>query len=292
MGFTIGHKGRNVGLDVGLGGAVMGNSNSTYVWTNADAETYYDALVTAQGDDLWINSIYGISINAYKQGLDNLFVSGASDGWFAKMIGMYLFQGSVVGANVINAFLPATNNLTAINSPTYDINGAVLNGTSQYFKTGISQNPDGTLNNLTYAIKTINVTSTGVDSYMGASNGITQRNQLVHQTTITSLSSYTTTEGAGKTSVNATRNTFLLATRRASNDVEIYQDGVSIATDSGSGGTRSTYENYIGTQNNIGVPTNYVDGTIQFASIGLGLTTAQQLSLYNAYTTFATLIGR
>ena len=101
---------------------LLDTGDTNYVFQNAQAEAYYNALVTAQGDELWINSLYSISINAYKQGLDNLFISGATDGWLARLKYWYLFQGSVGLANIINAVNVGTNNATAFYSPTYGIN--------------------------------------------------------------------------------------------------------------------------------------------------------------------------
>lgn len=280
-----------------INGDCVGSASATaedYAFANASARTGYSAVVTANGGAIDY-SIYDTAPRTVKvkEALDNLFVAGNSGGWLTKMKASSLFFGGTANTHAVNIFNAGTYNLTFVNSPTQSKAGMVLNGTSQYARNGFIESTNGTNNNVSLGVKTSGVTSTGIDTYIGASNNTSTRSQIIHQTAGTlQFSSYTTTDGGGRLGVSATRNTFLVGSRMASNDYEIYQDGVSLASATDSGGTRPNIEYFIGALNSAGSPLNYVDGTIYFYYNGLGLTDAEVLSLHNQVTAFNLILGR
>ncbi len=276
--------------------SVASGTAEDYAFSNADARTGYNAVVTGNGGAINY-SIYDTNPRTVKvkEGLDNFFVTAVTDGWKTDLRGCYLFFGGSAGAHAINIFNAGTYNLTFVNTPTQGKDGTTFNGSSQYATTnGYIENTHGTLNNTHVSSLTSNVSSTGIDSYIGASSGTSQRIQIIHQTsgTVLQFSAYTSTNGAGRLETTTARNQFLIGSRTASNSYKIYANGVSIASATDSGGTRPTVQHYIGALNSSGSPTNYVDGTFRFASMGLGLTDAKALSLYNALTTFNAILGR
>jgi hypothetical protein len=280
-----------------INGACVSSASATaedYAFANASARTGYSAVVTANGGAIDY-SIYDTAPRTVKvkEALDNLFVAGNSDGWLTKMKASSLFFGGTANTHAVNIFNAGTYNLTFVNSPTQSKSGMVLNGTSQYARNGFIESANGTLNDVSVGVKTSGVTATGTDAYIGASNSTSIRIQIIHQTSAAfQFNSYTATDGAGRLGASATRNTFLVGSRRASNDYEIYQNGVSLASATDSGGTRPSFEYFIGALNNAGSPLNYVDGTIYFYYNGLGLTDAEVLSLHNQVTAFNLILGR
>ena len=263
-----------------------------YTFINSQAKTYWDALTTANGGVEVSGSVYGVTTNALKKEIDSFFITGDTDGWLAEMIGMYLLIGATSATHAINACNPGTYNITWVNSPSHSSSGVSLNGSSQYGTTAIN-NAVLTQNAVHLSVKTSGVTTTGVDTYIGASNGTTQRTQLVHQTSGTLQGQiHNNTDGAGMIQNTATRNNYLLVSRRSSTDIELYEDGVSIDTGTSSGGSEPTYPLWIGALNNLGAAANYMDGTLESVTVGAGLSTAQASSFYTALSTLNTILGR
>jgi hypothetical protein len=267
----------------------------TYVFRNASALAYWNALTTANGSEL-NGSIYGISTYNLKKAIDEFFITGNTDGWLAEMIAMYLYIGGTSATHAINAKNPGTHNLTFVGAPTHRKEGfGQLNGTTQYAQTGIIPSSHLTVNDVHLSSWNLENNNSVVHTYLGALTSATVRLQLLFSNTLTAglFDAYNSTSGGGRVvDVTNATNRFKLGSRRASNDAEIYSNGVSNATISGSGGSQPAIEIFIGAQNSSGSPANFATLTFQFNSIGGGLTDAQQLSLYNAIADIKTTLGR
>lgn len=296
MGFNKQHIGDNEGMGTGLGGTNLKSLVTGYVWTNAQAETYYNALKTANGGDINSSSLYGIDLNTYKGAIDTFFVAGTTNGWLSKMTGMYLFQGDNASTQSINAKTPSTHDLVAINSPTYSSAGATLDGATQYFTTDINPSTHITTNDVHLSAYVTGATADAIRSYWGTIPDSAERLKMAYTPSPTGTADKTFAHIYSSTnsinSVTDSINGFWLTTKRALGDMETYLNGASESTLGTNGGTNPNDTIYLMAQNVLGSPAQFMDGTVEIATIGNGVTDAQVLDLYNNYQIFATTIGR
>lgn len=298
MGFNKQHIGDNEGMGTGLGGTNLKSLVSGYTWQNAQAETYYNALKTANGGDINSLSLYGIGLNTYKGAIDTFFVTGNTDGWLTNINILYLFQGNISGTQSINAVNPGSFDLTFINSPTYGQNGVTTDGATQYFKTGYIAGIELVNQNNMSVFGKLNSFVGSFYPYLSCVPSTSVRMQLGNSASVGTFSdAYNTTLSQGRLAVAESRLTFNHYTRRSSIDAEMYVNGVSTGTSITGGGTipsAAKQDLWGGVQNDgSGNPSaNFGQGTMEIVGSGIDFSDAEALSLYNAYATFATTIGR
>ena len=276
-------------------GTVFNNDTGDYVWTNTQAETYYNALVTANGGDINSQSLYSITLNAFKSAIDTFFVTGNTNGWLADMIIMKMYIGGTAATHAINAINPGTFNTTFVNSPTHSASGTAYNGTTQYGRWGNNPSTDGTTLTSTSMISLVtNQTAAGGTSKVaiGSFNGATQHSYLFRLLTsdVWRWDAFDATSNA--TSASTVKDKVTIGSRIAANDSKIYIDGSSVASTALSGGNLPTFEDYEMAYNNAGSPAAFMDGTAQFNAKALGISSAKVTSLTTAIKNLQTTLNR
>ncbi len=85
-----------------------------------------------------------------------------------------------------------------------------------------------------------------------------------------------------------------VVSRNASNDLQLYKNGASVATQASPGGTRisGTYTVLVHAYNGVGIASAIQSGASAGYHCGTGLSAANVLLLYNAFQAFNTLYGR
>ncbi len=254
---------------------------------DSDAQAYFTA-VEAAGGSLTL---------AEKNAIDIYIIEakGNDDPWWNDLIAWYPMVGGNAAGFAVNAKNPGTFNLTFVNTIGGDFSGTgwTPNGLNSYGRTNILDT-DLILNNLymSYYSRT-NVAEDACD--IGARDGTgTMQTALFVRFNTLNLSffdSYNT--GAGRVSVVSANNTgYIQGSRRASNDSEIYRNGIGLATIVTSGGTQPAFELYLGARNNAGVAALFSSKETAGVGIGLGLTDAQALADFNAIQTMNTSLSR
>lgn len=273
-------------------------STSSYQFVNSQAEAYFDALVANGFTPYVCENLYSLTHYSYSEALDNFFISGDNDGWLSRINILYLFQGNSAETQSINAINPSTYELTFINSPTYNKNGVTVDGATQYYKTGYIAGAVLANQNQMSMFGKLQSQSTTFFPYLSCIPSTSVRMQLGNSNVAgTFADAYNSTGTQGRLVITETKLTFNHYTRRTSIDAEMYVNGISTGISNTGGGTIPSSINqdlFGGVQNNGsgGPSANFGAGTVEIVGSGIEFSDAQALSLYNAYNTFATLIGR
>lgn len=272
----------------------FGSKSSAFVFTNVQAEAYYDALVIANGGDIDSNSIYSITLNVLKKGIDDFFVDGVSGGWVTKMDAMYLYIGATSATHAINGATPGTFGLTFFGSPIQSALGfGQLNGTNQFAKTGLI--PNITLNPNDYHFSADNTINSpiGEKAFMGVATSSVKRDVLF----FSQASGFTLFQShAIASSVNdatSSPDAFLVGTRISPTDLRMFRDGVQKDINMAAAtGTFETSEVFLGARNVLGTPSLFSDFSFRFHSMGGGLTASHVTSLTTAFNALQATLGR
>lgn len=270
-------------------------SESPYVFSNAQAKAYWNALTSANGSEVQ-GAIYGITTNNLKRAIDVFFITGSASGWLSKMTGMYLYIGGSSNTHAVNAINPGTFNLTFVGSPTHSKSGfGALNGTTQYARTGIIPSTHLTTNNvhLSAYSKTNNTASSAC--YIGSRNSVvTQRVDILY-TIASSFNTFRSYDSSASSRADGTINAtdkFIVGSRLTSTDTKLYINGVQDGANTNVSGSVPNVEIYLGADNNAGAADLFSNYLYHFHSVGLGLSSAEQLSLYNADVVLNQTLGR
>lgn len=264
-----------------------------YVFTNAQAEAYYNGLVVANGGaDIDAQTIYGITLNQLKEGIDNFFISGATDGWLTKMVALYLIIGATAATHAVNSVNVGTFTVTWVGSPTHAANGVTFNGTTQFGETGLSPSSNLTLNN-TILTARFSLIVGGVRTILGSTNGITTAKFDINHSGTNSYVSDQYNNSTGRETIldSSDYDNFLTANRRAANDHVLTSDNGEESNTSG-GGALPSASMYLGARNNSGTAGIFFNGSISMGGTGDSLSIAENTSFRNAITTLNTLLGR
>lgn len=244
--------------------------------TDADATAYITAA--------------GISDPTY-EGLLHCFFKGLKDSvalWDSMSTGAaYWLIGGTEGKVKLNIFDPvdddASFRLTFVNSPSFTSSGVALNGTSQYANTHYAPSTAGIIQasgHLSY-YSTSN-TQTASEFNIGSITSGTSSMYLIIRRT-SNIAGYIFPNGSATqiATSNASSLGFFSGSRISMSRNDYYKGGVSIAnnTTTVSTGGVASHNIYIGCVNNVGSPALYTDKTCAFASMGKGLTAAQERAL-------------
>lgn len=183
---------------------------------------------------------------------------------------------------------------TMVNTPSGSDTGLLLNGSSQYMRTGIIPSTDTALNDVTLVTYLKNNTEAASVS-IGAADSAIKRLFLINRIATNRMlfDAYTSNSSIGRLEVTNTDSSALnTATRRASNDAEGYRNAGSLGNSVQGGGTRPTRELYLGANNNVGSPSNYVGNEMRGAGVFSGLTDNEVADLFDAVQRFNTSLSR
>jgi len=189
-----------------------------------------------------------------------------------------------------------TQQITWANSPTHSSSGVAFNGSTQYGDFNYIPSTAGA--SLTSASITLSVNGSGSSTEViyGVIQATTQREAYFFtaaSSTVCHLYQTGTTTGVSYTTID--RQGVFITSRRAIDDIEGYEDGVSQNTGTGtaSAGTLPSASSFIAANNDgTGTAANHANTTINFVARGSGLTDNQAQDLYDAISTYNTALSR
>jgi hypothetical protein len=251
--------------------------------------TAYLANITAAGGTISANSLDAV---------DRLVKGLKADGLWPLLHEIYTFSGDFAAALVKLKTITGQNTLTNHNFVSGDYSeasGLTGNGSSKYLQTGYIPSTYATLNSTSIGAWNPGNTTSSPSFAFACQNDSANRLAISAPSggtarVISDL--YDVSNGRLSTNISTTPFEFLSSTRRSATDHEAYQNGISLGSNSTSGGTLPIYEAYCFAINNAGSPLSYSDHTYSLILAGLGLSTSQMLNLYNRLLTFQQAIGR
>ena len=182
----------------------------------------------------------------------------------------------------------SAHQITWFNSPTVSINGVAGNGSNAYGDTNYNPSINAVLNDTHFTM----VKSSGyavIQKEIGVRSGGNLFSVITSGTSYLS-SFYNTSTGRLTTTYNNTGKLIITSSRTSSISHSVYQNGISIGSNSTSGGALPNANFYLFAEN--GFLSRYDNANYEFVSIGLGLTENQAKDLDDAIQTFNTALGR
>ena len=285
MGFGSGHLGQPSGFKAGFGEGGGFAPPSGFVWTNAQAEAYYDALVVANGGVEDLQDDYGLSLDQFRTAINTCFVSLNSLGALSLIKRWTPNIGNISATMCINAITPGTYNGIYTAGVSFSNSGLTFNGTS------------GEENSQFLGTNFTAFDNMGT-SWFNVDYTITDYAALYSDTSATKIYCYknpTTRYDAFPCSANYIASNIgssahFFTTTRVGQLMESYVDGVQV-----NNGAPSDTLTLPATTISIGgahLGLGWFDGTIRHMMFHDGLTPTQATGIYNAILAFDTALGR
>ena len=225
--------------------------------------------------------------------INTLVVDLKGYGLWAKMKALYPMVGGISTSHSYNLRNTAQFQITWNGGITHSSTGVLPNGTNGYGQTGFSFNSTTALSS--HISTYIRTNSTSFACEMGSGNASTGDDECRIIRNGAAWSNNQCDNVGGRLSPAAVNSTgLILNSRRANNDWETYQKGISLATktttNSYTGG--SNYSIALFARNSAGSYDIYSNKQCAFASIGDGLTDTEATNFYTAVQAFQTTLGR
>lgn len=208
-----------------------------------------------------------------------------------KFYTLYIYVGSNSFSNSGNLKNPSQYQITWHGSISHLATGIVGDGVSGYGDTNLNAASVLTLNNT--ASHTYVRTNSNIGYDMGCLNGTTQR--LIFSSRITTVASsqqYSTTIGSGRLDVASANSQGMWSAIKLGTNHRIVKNGVSIATNTGSGGTLPNFNMFVlglNASGTLNLPTNRqhcLDAESE------ALTLAETQNFHTITNNFQTALGR
>lgn len=200
----------------------------------------------------------------------------------SKFYAIYPVSPTSLAAAGINFLNPGTFDATWYNSPTHGTTGVTGNGSNTYGDTGFNPSTDAT------SINDFGLTADVSDSDaankvdIGVNDGSTYIQLNINNGTYTYITGTLTSFVSGTTGTLGVRT----SSRRASNDLEGYLNGVSDGIDTSLAGSFPNYDVFLMCANGSGTPSTATARRYRFWAIHKGLTDNEAQDLYDAITTY------
>lgn len=257
---------------------------------DADAQAFFDA-VEGGGDTLTLT---------IKGAVNQLVLDFKAASIWTKFVAIYPVVGGTASAHKWNLKDPqntdAAHRITYAGTVTHSSSGMRGNAVDGIANTHVIPSSHLSSNNTHVSIYTNDDTSTasgrhGCNSDSGANN-ILYIATLSNTTTYARM--YGTSDDGQITAANSDKSIFSVLSRRSSSDYELYRDGVSVGTNSGSTGVAAlpTADFYLFAENSAGTPANFANDRVAFASLGTGLNDTEVAALQSSVQTFNTTLSR
>lgn len=248
-----------------------------------DAAAYFAALPTDPGD-------------TFKNGWNTFVLAAKANGYYSNFIAAYPFPGTNAGNDSINAINPALFAITWNGTVTHNSNGIAGNGTDGYGDTGLNALSVLTMNDIHLSIYS-RTNSAATRFEMGCLNTDASNTMQFQIRTASDVANFLSFDAAGGSvlSVSSVTNStgLFLASRRASNDAEMYRNGSSIGTQtSGNGGARPNFNVFICGRNLNGSLNSPTSRNYAFASIGSSFTDGEAAAFYTDCQALQTTLSR
>lgn len=251
---------------------------------DTDAQTYMTA-VAAAGRTL---------TDTEKRYINTLFLAGKSHGWWTKIYDANLFiWGSSTPSRV--TFKGVATLTDAASAPTYDATGVTTDGAASYILTDVNPSTKLTLNDTHLCICFSNTPGTGVHTDIGAGTADSNEFSITGRSSgfaVVVMYRFNTSTGAIQTA-NTTKGIFV-GSRTSSTLLTLYKNGASIGTPLTASQPNTTLVNlplYIGAHNLNSSAIEFSARTIQFWSVGSGLSSVQALDFSTDVNNFLTSMG-
>ena len=208
-----------------------------------------------------------------------------------KFVAIYPFAGSTATTQRINLKSAGTYDITFSGGWTHNATGAVSNGTNAIGNTFINPSLVSLmgLNSTHISCRSAtNVASAG--AIMGAADN-TASIDLIPRGTTNLISSRINTATIVQYT-NTTSIGYFVTSRTLSNLTNPYKDAVSFGNNTAVSSNKPNSNIFIGCRSINGAAGNFRVATINFATVGSGLTSAEVTTLTNIVTTFSTSLGR
>ena len=299
---TYTYQWKRNGLDID------GATNSTYTLVNEDGASNIFCKVTAT-NEFGFTSVNSntLAIPAFTDADAQAFITAAAItnptqqsainqlvtdlkgyGVWTKMKALYPFIGGTASSHSYNLKNTSQFQITWNGGVTHSSTGVTFNGTNGFGNTNM--NPRTTLgrysNHLSFYYR--NTASQTGYSGCGSPNWFIIGNEG-------GLFQYRPNGGASMnfSPTGGTFNKMIIGTRRADNDNELYENGISRVTDTAIPALElPTFNLLIGAANNSGTPFSYSNQNMAMFTIGDGLTDTEAANFYTAVQTFQTALNR
>jgi hypothetical protein len=212
---------------------------------------------------------------------------------WTKFSALYPMVGGTATKHSYNLKNTAQYQITWAGGITHSSTGVLPNGTNGYGQTGFSFNSTTALSS--HISTYIRTNSTAFACEMGSGNASTGDDECRIVRNGAAWSNNQCDAVGGRLSPSAANSTgLILNSRRANNDWETYQNGISL-------GTKTTTNSYTGgsnyaialfARNSVGSYDIYSNKQTAFASIGDGLTDTEAANFYTSVQAFQTTLGR
>ena len=276
-----------------------GKDNSTNGWGSAyenswSGETLLEVLTPPVDPDAQaFITAAAITDPTQQSAVNQLVVDLKADGVWSKMKAIYPFVGGTALSHSYNLANPSLYQITWNGGITHSSTGVLPNGTNGYGQTGFSFNSTTALSShISTYLRTNNTT---LACEVGSGNHLNGDNECRIVRNGAAWSNNQCDAVGGRLSPSAANSTgLILNSRRANNDWETYQNGISLATktttNSYTGGSNYTLSLFA--RNSSGSYDIYSNKQTAFASIGDGLTDTEATNLNTRVTTFQTALNR
>jgi len=280
--------------NAGTGNTLDGAGNELGAFTNASVTNSISSLATA-----FITAVEagGTALSGtIETALANLetVINGIGA---SKFDAVYPFCGGAAQSHKWNFMNPLDTDAgfrgTFAGTVTHNASGITGDATTGYMDTKFNPSTHSTANNIHFSV----FVSAGTAAGRYGCNSDSNANNLLIGTAI-SGSDYIRCYGTGDDGQivysNSDRTDHFMLSRRANNDFEAYKGGVSQLTKTGTTnlGDRPNANVYILAENAAGTAGSFADDTVNFVTIGEGLTDAEVTSLYNGIVAFNTALSR
>jgi hypothetical protein len=256
---------------------------------DSDAQPYISALAALGINDTTLNNAWNTHVLALK-----------TAGVWPKCVAIYPFGGGTASAHAINGKNPGTYNTTWNGTVTHDANGVTGNGSSGYGDTGLHASSVLSDSNTHLSIYS-RTTGGGADSMteIGCNNAFgTQAISLRVRFAGNFTGCMYALPGAGAEDEESVANSdgkgFYVVTRRSSTDMEMYKDGSTAATETGTKvRTIPALNIYICAINHNNLFANELSNrNLAYASIGASLTDTEVVDFTTAVEAFQDALSR
>lgn len=261
-----------------------------FVFTDPDAEAYYDTLKTVNGGDINASGLYSITLDELKEGINTAFVDAKSDGTYSKLTHWFPVIGGTAATHAVCAVTLASQ-LTYTGSPTHGSYGVRTNGTTQHINSNTSHSVFAASRyDAHWSYWEKNVTN-AVATFGSRDNAaVSLWNRITSSTTMGGALIGVSTN----TTVISPNEMFIgrIIGNSVSGDRRVYQNGSPLLSVGVAAGGDVTTNSVFNAWSNGGSIINRSAGDFTHGTLGDGLSDSQASNLYTVANDLRILLGR
>jgi hypothetical protein len=248
---------------IGIMGKKQGYLPLTTAWIAATGET---------------NTTILNALNTFESGLIANSLTG-------KFFALYPFVGGDATKHSYNFINTGAFQLSFSGGWTHSANGADPNGTNAFANTGLTPSTTLSLNNTHLSVYLRENTNTGVD--IGCAIAATSNTSILARN-VSNIAVGNCNQLTNSTVSNTDSRGYFLTSRTGASTIDLYRNGSSILASTVASTSRPTNPIYLGARRLDAGVDSYSARQLAFASIGSGLTSGEQSTLYTLVQAFQT----